>query len=151
MKSFNFITVANESIKNVSKELRNANREYTSLSSVLKDIQRVKFMEAGYATVFEGLGLRSDGKFTPREFTEVMCEEQFAEVTVGKGKDKHTEKRLGVWGYRQKVDPETKEKVYEQDGVTPVMEAVLRVVTSWTPTKLFKAIAQANAIKAQAK
>lgn len=145
MTNFNFIATANESIKNVSKQLRNGNKEFNSLSSVLKDIQRKQYMKAGYADVFKSLGLPTDGRFTPADFFKKMNDEQFKTVTVGRGKNKKEEKRLGIWGWAQKKD-EDGTKIFEEDGVTPVMVPVLRVVSSWTSNKLFACIAQANAL-----
>lgn len=150
MKNFDFIQCANVSMKNCSESLNNANKAYTSISQVLKDIQRKTMMEAGYASVFTSLGLAADGTFTPAQFFAVMSKEQFNKVKVGKGKTRHEEERLGIWGWTQAKDKDGN-KLFEADGVTPKMEAVLRTVSAWTPTRLFKCIAQANAIKAQSK
>lgn len=150
MTNFNFINVANESIKSVNKQLRNGNKEFNSLSSVLKDIQRKQYMKAGYAEVFKSLGLPTDGRFTPADFFKKMNAEQFKTVTVGRGKNKKEEKRLGIWGWAQKKD-EDGNKVFESDGKTPVMVPVLRVVSSWSANKLFACISQANALKEAAK
>lgn len=144
------ISAANQSVKSFADSLRSGNKEYTSLSRVLKDIQRSELLKAGYAAAFEALGLPSDGSFKPARFFAIMQESQFKTVTVReKGKDPREEQRLGIWGMAQKKDADGK-KVFEADGTTPVMEPVLRVVAAWTPNKLFKCIAQAQAIAAQA-
>ena len=150
MKNFDFIQSANESIKVVANNLREANREYTSISQVLKDIQRKPLMKLGYAKVFASLGLRTDGKVKPANFFNALQPEQWKTVTTGKGENKKEEKKVGLWGWSQKKDSEGK-KVFEEDGVTPVMEPVLRTISAWTPNKVFKVIAQANALKEAAK
>lgn len=147
MKNFDFIQVGNESMKSVANNLRNGNKMYASLSQVLKDIQRSALMRVGYKAVFEGLGLPSDGNFSPQQFRIACVDEQYKVVSVGKGKEKHEEKRIGIWGWKQSEDVEGN-KLFEADGTTPKMEPVLRVVTAWTPNKLFKVLAQANALKA---
>lgn len=115
-------------LKSVAGELRGGNKEYTSISRVLKDIQRKDMLKAGYGKVFEAVGLEA-GKITPAEF--------FAAIPEGMhGKDKKGEDFVGVWGW----------KVVERDaeGKPTKKEAVLRKVTSWTPNKLFKVLAQSQ-------
>lgn len=148
MANFSFIVASEKSVKNFAKSLRGGNKEYTSISRVIKDVQSVALMDAGYRDVFAALGLPTNGKFTPMDFFGCMQPSQFKTVTVGKGENRKDEQRLGIWGWAQKKD-ENGQKVFEADGKTPVMEAVLRTVTAWTPNKLFKCIAQAQAIAAQ--
>lgn len=148
MKKYDFIESANQVVKNVSKSLRDGNREYTSLSRVLKDIQRSDLLKAGYQEAFAGLGYTVDAKaqISPKQFMEAMCDEQFG-VTVTKEGEQEW---LGIWGWAHKKD-EGGNKLYEADGLTPVMEPKLRKVSAWTPTKIFKCLAQAQAIAAGAK
>ena len=128
MTNFDFIGVAEGTIKNVRVELREGNKEYTSISRVLKDIQRKDMLKAGYGKVFEAVGMEA-GKVTPKEF--------FAAIPKGMhGTDKKGEDFVGVWGWK------TIEK--DKDGKVTKREAVLRKVTSWTPNKLFKVLAQAQ-------
>lgn len=150
MTNYNFIEASEKSLKNVAKEVRGGNVVYTSLSQVLKDIQRSDLMKAGYKAAFAGLGVAIDEnkKFAAADFFCLMQEAQYKAVTVGKGKEKKEVKKLGLWGWSQMKDADGN-KLFEEDGVTPKMEAVLRVVTAWTPNKVFKAIAQAKAIKVQ--
>lgn len=143
MTNFNFIAASNESIKNVAASLRSANKEYTSLSSVLKDIQRKAYLDAGYKAVFDALGYEG-GKVTPKDFFAATTPEQWGRTVR---KNKEDEKWLGIWGWAQ-VKDETGKPVMEADGKTPKVEPKLRKVTSWTPNKLFKVLAQANAIAA---
>ena len=128
MKTFDFIENANVVIKSVASELRGGNREYTSISRVLKDIQRKDMLKAGYGKVFEAVGLEAGG-ITPAEF--------FAAVPEGMhGTDKKGNDFVGIWGW----------KITERDaeGKATKKEAVLRKVTAWTPNKLFKVLAQAQ-------
>ena len=128
MKNFDFIESANVVIKSVASELRNGNKEYTSISRVLKDIQRKDMLKSGYGKVFEAVGLEAGG-ITPAEF--------FAAVPEGMhGTDKKGNDFVGIWGW----------KVVERDkeGKAVKKEAVLRKVTAWTPNKLFKVLAQSQ-------
>ena len=128
MTNFNFIESANVVLKSVAADLRGGNKEYTSISRVLKDIQRKDMLKAGYGKVFEAVGLEA-GKITPAEF--------FAAVPAGMhGTDKKGNDFVGIWGW----------KVVERDaeGKVTKREAVLRKVTSWTPNKLFKVLAQSQ-------
>lgn len=128
MTNFSFIEVANAVLKNVGADLRGGNKEYTSISRVLKDIQRKDMLKAGYGKVFEAVGMEA-GKITPKEF--------FAAVPEGMhGTDKKGNDFVGIWGWKV-----TKR---DKDGKAVEKEAVLRKVTSWSPNKLFKVLAQAQ-------
>lgn len=128
MKNFDFIAASENVLKSVSSDLRGGNNEYTSISRVLKDIQRKDMLKCGYGKVFEALGIVA-GKVTPAEFFAVIPEGMH-------GKDKKGNDFVGLWGW----------KVLERDaeGKVTKREAVLRKVTSWSPNKLFKVWAQAN-------
>lgn len=145
MKTFEIIASANETIKTVATNMREGNRVYNSISQVLKDIQRKNLLKAGYQQVFDKLGLEA-GKVTPKDFFASLDSEQWGR-TVSKDGKPIGDKWVGIWGTTQKKDADGN-KVFEADGVTPVMEAKLRKVTAWTPTKLFKVYAQCLAIKA---
>lgn len=151
MKTYNFINSANESIKTVGANLRSGNKEYTSLSRVLKDTQRAELLKAGYREVYEALGLNVDGKtkVTPAEFLAALAPEQWGQ-TYNKAGEKVGEKWVGIWGWAQKKDSEGN-KVFEtvNGAEVPVMEPKLRKVTAWTPNKLFKVYAQALALRAE--
>ena len=122
MKTVNFIESANNVIKSVAANLREANKEYTSISSVLKDIQRSQYLRAGYREVFAAVGIDTDAvKLTPADF--------FARVHKDlHGTDKKGNDFVGIWGNKKNEDGTT----------TPV----LRKVTSWTPRKVFMVLAQ---------
>lgn len=129
MKTMNIIENANNTLKNVAKELRNANKEYTGICSVLKDIQRNEFLKAGYREVFAAVGVDVDAvdesgkrvKLTPATFFSRVHESMY-------GTDKKGEKYVGIWGNKKNEDGTT----------TPV----LRKVTAWTPRKVFVVLAQ---------
>lgn len=125
MKTINVIENANSVIKSVANSLRDANREYTSISSVLKDIQRTQYLKAGYAQVFAAVGIdvvENKSKLTPAEF--------FAKVHSSlKATDKKGNEYVGIWGT----------KANKETGKT---EPVLRKVTSWSPRKVFMVLAQ---------
>lgn len=131
MTSFNFIECANVVLKSVASDLRGANKEYTSISRVLKDIQRKDMLKAGYGKVFEAVGLEA-GNITPADF--------FAAVPEGMhGTDKKGTDFVGIWGWK------TLEK--DAEGKVTKREAVLRKVTAWTPNKLFKVLAQSHMLQ----
>lgn len=93
MKNFDFIESANVVLKNVGTDLRGGNKEYTSISRVLKDIQRKDMLKAGYGKVFEAVGLEA-GSITPADF--------FAAVPEGMhGTDKKGNDFVGIWGWRR--------------------------------------------------
>lgn len=128
MTNFDFIAASEKVLKGVSESLRGGNKEYTSISRVLKDIQRKDMLKAGYGKVFEAVGLEAGG-ITPADF--------FAAVPEGMhGTDKKGNDFVGIWGW----------KVTERDkeGKATKKEAVLRKVTAWTPNKLFKVLAQSQ-------
>lgn len=123
MKTINVIENANGVIKSVAGNLRSANKEYTGICSVLKDIQRTQFLRAGYKEVFAAVGVDVEKeKLTPATFFSRVHADMY-------GTDKKGEKYVGIWG--TKKDKET--------GLT---EPVLRKVTSWTPRKVFMVLAQ---------
>lgn len=128
MTNFDFIGASEAVLKSVRTDLRDANKEYTSISRVLKDIQRKDMLRAGYAAVFAAVGIEA-GKITPAEF--------FAAIPAGMhGTDKKGNDFVGIWGWKV-----TKR---DKDGKVVEREAVLRKVTAWSPNKLFKVLAQAQ-------
>lgn len=122
MKTQNIIEKANGVIKNVSGSLRAADKEYRSISGVLKDIQRSELLKAGYREVFAAVGIDvNEKKLSPNAFFSRLHASQW-------DTDKKGEKFVGVWGYKK-----------QEDG-TKV--PVLRKVTAWTPRKVFMVLAQ---------
>lgn len=131
MTKFNFIESANVVLKSVGTEVRGANREYTSISRVLKDMQRKDLLKAGYGKAFEAVGMEG-GNITPKEFREALP----AELV---GTDKKGKEYIGLWGWKT-IEKDAQGKVTKR-------EAVLRKLTSWTPNKVLKVLAQAQELK----
>ena len=122
MKTTSVIENAVNVLKSVAGAMRDGNREYTSISSVLKDIQRKQYLKAGYAEVFAAVGIDVDAEvLTPATF--------FAKVHASlHGTDKKGNDYVGIWGNKKNEDGTT----------TPV----LRKVTAWSPRKVFMVLAQ---------
>lgn len=117
-------------IESLSVNLRAGDKEYKSLSQVLKDIQRRNLMTAGYKACFEAVGLPTDGSVTPSQiFNAAFDAGLYVEVSKGKGSDKKTEKVAAV--IVERTNKDTGEK-----------ENKLQKVSSWTARKLFTMIAQ---------
>lgn len=123
-----------EFVKTFATDLRNANKEYTSISRVLKDIQTPEMLDAGYRKVFDALGLEG-GMVIPAGFFNSIPASMH-------GKDKKGNDFVGIWGYRIIKDAEGKEVG---------KEPVLRKVTAWSPTRIFKVLAQAKVINSEKK
>lgn len=121
------------------------NKVYSSLSRVLKDMQRDKELKAGYAECFKALNMPFDGTITMADFKEAVQPEQ--EVTINKGK-KNEEIVTGIWGTTQKKDKDGN-KMFEADGTTPIMIEVCRPVRSWTPNKVLEVLADSAVILAR--
>lgn len=140
MKTSEIISKSNESLKNVRTDLRDGNREYTSISRVLKDIQRKDMLKSGYGAVFAALNLKAEGKskVEPADFFGALAPEMW-------GTDKKGEKYVGIFGLATKKDE--KGNVVKDEKGEPVKEAKLRKVTAWSPNKLFKVWAQSEAAK----
>ena len=151
METTKIIASANESIKQVGSSLRDGNKEYTSISRVLKDIQRAEMLKCGYDVVFKHLGFNDvkKVKVTPAQFFAALEPEQWG-TTTNKAGQQVGEKWVGLWGMAQKKDEKGNKVTEVVDGVeVPVMVPVLRKVTAWTPTKLFKVYSQTLAIRAE--
>lgn len=122
MEAKKVIENANNVLKGVSGSLRSADKEYRSISGVLKDIQRSNLLAAGYKDAFAAVGIDIEaGKLTPAEF--------FGKVhSALKATDKKGNEYVGVWGLKTEEDGKKK--------------PVLRKITSWTPRKVFMVLAQ---------
>lgn len=122
------IQATNKALKKVAG-LRDANREYTSISAVLRFMQTEEMLEAGFREAFATFGIT--GTLTvPAFFKAVPAENRTAQGEVG------------IWGTKTKKDSE---------GNVIAEEAVLRTVKSWTPNKVFKVLAQAAVVYATRK
>ena len=140
----NVISTANVQVKNFQKSLRDANKEFTSLSRVLRVVQCADLMKAGYSDCFAAVGFPTDRKVTAAMVFAALAQEQWVETVIKSGERKgETERTAGLWGYKQVVVDGVKQ--VDEKGA-PVVEPCLRKITAWTPTKLFKLLAQAQAI-----
>lgn len=128
MTNFDFIGRSEKVLKGVADSLRGGNKEYTSISRVLKDIQRKEMLKAGYGEVFAAVGLEAGG-VKPADFFAALHKEMW-------GVDKKGNKFVGLWGW--------KVVARDKDGKPTKKEAVLRKVTSWSPNKFFKVVAQSQ-------
>ena len=128
-----FIDAANDMLANVSKDLRKANKEHFSISHVLKDMQRNDELKNGYGNVFKALNWDINKKLDAKTFFSLLDDSQYY-------MDKKGNKCYGIWGYK-----------YEKDNNGNVISTtkVLRKVTSWSPNKVFKMMAQSIAIKTE--
>lgn len=119
-------------LKDARKNLREANKEYTSLSQVLKDITRKSIWNAGYKEAFALIHVSLE-TLTPAKFRSALNDNMLYTNKTGKT-------AIGMWGTKV-VKNKDGELVKNEDG-TPKKEAVLRPVASWTPTKIWTVLAQ---------
>lgn len=138
----NVINAAKATLKNVQKELTSGNKEFHSISSVLKFMQQKQYMKY-YESVFVACGVTD--KITPAQFFAVATASQWGQSYNKKG-EPVGEKWVGIWGVEQVKDAEGN-KLFEEDGKTPKVAPKLRKVTAWTPNKVFKVLSQAQAFK----
>lgn len=130
------ITKSAEILSVVRSDMKEANREYTSISRVLKDIQRSDLMRKGFAACFEAVGIEKGHKVEPAEFFAAVPVENWVEARKGR------EAMVGIWGLTTKKD-EQGNVVKDAEG-NEVKVPVLRAVSSWTPRKVFLVLAQAK-------
>lgn len=141
MTNFESICKNAKAIMKATAADRNAwNKEYYSLSKLLRDAQEKKRMELT-APIFAQLGLPVDGKVKPSYILDSLTWQQFAE-------DKNGEAVPVIWSHVQKRDKG--EPVFAEDGVTPVMvDRASRIKEgSWTMNKLALLISQRNSFLA---
>ena len=144
MKTFeNVIAAANEVFKSTSAERREWNKEYYSLSKLLRDAQQKSRMERT-APIFAAIGLPINGKVSPSYVLDSLSWEQWIE-------DKQGNACVCLWNRVQAKDKDGN-KLFEQDGVTPVMVDHCSRINegTWTLNKLVKLISQRNAFIAAA-
>lgn len=116
----NDIKAVKKAVRKV-KGLKAANKEFNSITSVLKFMQTAEMMNAGYKDSFEAFGI----------FKTLTVPMFFASVPVENRNDKG---EVGLWGTKS---------VKDAQGNVIGEEPVLRVVKSWTPTKVFDVLSQA--------
>ena len=122
--------------KSTSKNRSEANKEFYSLSAVIRQIKTKTMWESGFGAAFASVGITNPNQLTPailRNVSPEMCE-----------KDKKGASYIGSWGYTAKKDEEGN-KVLDKKG-NPVMIPTLRRISSWSPNKLLQVLAQNAAI-----
>lgn len=139
------VTKANEVMKNNAKARKEWNASYYSLSKLLRDAQ-MKSQMALTVPVFESLGLATNGKVKPSEIMDSLAEKQ---VRVNEDGTKD----VLLWSRTQKYEKNsdgTRTYIFEEDGVTPVLEDHCSAIKegAWTLNKFCKLIAQRNAFLA---
>lgn len=132
-KNVNVIESAKVVLAGVRADVRTANKEFNSLSSVLRVMTRADMLKAGYKAAFLAVGVTDPKALTPKALTEMCAPEQFVAVTNKRtGKE---EQVMAVQGWKTSDDGKTKVPVW-------------RKITSWTPTKVLTLMAQSVALKA---
>jgi len=135
----NNVFFAIESGKNVmkatSKVRSHANKEFYSLSAVIKQIRTKTMWEAGYKEAFAAIGINSASDLTP-----VMLKKAAPELV---GKTQKGESFIGIWGLTAQKD-EKGNTIMDENGNT-IMAPILRRVSSWSPNKLLQILAQSQA------
>lgn len=94
-------------------------QSYRSMSQLFRTLQSAE-MRKYTLPLFEILKLPTTGKMSPAAFKELLEPEQFVKETTKDG----TVERIVLWTQSQKVETRydgTRIKVFEADGVTPVM------------------------------
>ena len=140
----NVINVANEAMKSSRKERSEFNKEFYSLSKLLRYSQYKEHMKVT-APVFEKIGLATNGKVSPTEILASLTDEQF--VTTKKG-----DRLPVIWSQSQATDKDGN-KIFEADGTTPVLVDAYTYIREggWTMNKLCKLIEQRNSFLANKK
>jgi hypothetical protein len=147
-KIFNVIAAANEVFKANSKNRREFNVSYYSLSRLLKDMQS-KANRKISEPLWESLGIeinwdakKNEERLQPADILGMLDEEQ---ISI----DKKGNKCCYIWTLTQSKD-EDGNKLFEEDGVTPIMEEKKNRISEggWTMNKIYRLLAQANAFKA---
>ena len=127
-------------MKSTSKARAAANKEYASLSNVLKQIKAKTLWGKGFAEAFAAVGITDKDALTPAMFRELA-----PEVCA---KDRKGKKQLAVWGMTALKDSEGEIVCDEEDN--PILVPVQRIVKAWTPNKVLQILAQSAAFRAHA-
>ena len=99
---------------------------YSSLSKLLRIIQSKDMMKYS-SSLLKALNLPVNGKMTPTAFVNMLEPKQFVKESTSDG----TINRIVLWTQSQKVEKlfdGTRIKVFEADGVTPVMIDKTKVI-----------------------
>lgn len=93
-------------------------QSYSTLSKMLRTMQTQEMLKYT-SSLFKILSLPTNGKITPTSFTSILEPEQFVQETTKDG----FVNRIVLWSQSQKVVVKDgiRTKIFEADGVTPVM------------------------------
>ena len=127
-------------MKGTAKARASANKEYASLSNVLKQIKEKKMWSAGFGEAFAGVGITDAKDLTPALFRSLA-----PEVCA---KDKKGKKQLAIWGMAVVKDADGMPALDAEGAI--VYTPVQRIVKAWTPNKVLQILAQSAAFRAQA-
>lgn len=105
-------------------ELKSANKEFTTISSTLRFMQTREMLDAGYSKMFAKYGCL-ESITVPAFFAQLH--------PCLHGTDKKGNDYVGIWGMKTTKDA---------NGNVVSEEEVLRKVTAWNPTKVFRVLEQ---------
>lgn len=145
MTNNTIFTAAKAKVQNL-EGLKDGNKEFRSVSTVIKVCTSKTCLGAGYLKAFQALGVTEPKGMTPKAFFDLLpaCM-------------KRTEKKDGkeftvalIWALRTKTEGKGKERkaVLNDKGLT-VKEEYRKAVQSWSPRVLFTLLAQAQEEKAK--
>lgn len=142
MKTDSFLNVINDSkhiLKCTSRVRSSANKHYTSLSHVLKQIKTESLWNAGFSKAFAVMGVTSPMDLTPALFRD-LAPEMFKA-------DKDGKLMLALWGMSTQKDDDGNPTFDEKGKVIKI--PVQRIVKAWTPNKVLQLLAQSAVFRAQ--
>ena len=117
-------------------------QSYSSLSKLLRIIQSKDMMKYS-ASLLEALNLPKNGKFTPTALINMLEPEQLVQEKTKDG----VSSKISLWSQSQKTEKREngrREKVFEADGVTPVMIDKTKIIKEgqWSLKTLCELMAQ---------
>jgi len=117
-------------------------QSYKSLSKLLHIIQSKDMMKYS-ASLLEALNLPENGKLTPAALINLLEPEQFVQEKTKEG----VISKISLWSQSQKTEKlenGRREKVFEADGITPVMIDKTKIIKEgqWSLKTLCELIAQ---------
>lgn len=126
-------------LKCTSRARSSANRHYSSLSNVLKQIKKDPLWNAGFSDAFAVMGIKEPMTLTPA-LLRTLAPEMFKA-------DKDGKLMLALWGMSTQKDDDGNPTFDEKDKVIKI--PVQRIVKAWTPNKVLQLLAQSAAFRAQ--
>ena len=117
-------------------------QSYSSLSKLLRIIQSKDMMKYS-STLLKALNLPVNGKLTPTALINMLEPEQLVQEKTKDG----VSSKISLWSQSQKTETQgngRREKVFEADGITPVMIDRIKVIKEgqWSLKTLCELMAQ---------